>query len=109
VSGVDPTDWDTLDRLLDDVDTRMGLDRLRALHVNDSKAPLGSNRDRHENIGDGLMGEGLGTFLGHSALQGLPALLETPGPDGHGADAEQIRRTKELHASATSTRTAATA
>jgi deoxyribonuclease-4 len=87
----------------------MGLDRLRALHVNDSKAPLGSNRDRHENVGDGLMGERLGVFLGHPALQGLPALLETPGPDGHGADAEQIRRTKELHDRATSARTAATA
>jgi deoxyribonuclease-4 len=79
------------------------------LHVNDSKAPLGSNRDRHENIPDGLMGDRLGTFLGHPALQGLPALLETPGPDGHGADAAQIRHTKELHARATSARAAVSA
>jgi deoxyribonuclease-4 len=66
--------------------------------VNDSKTPLGSNRDRHDNIGDGLMGEQLGCFLGHPRLQGLPALLEVPGPEGHGPDAEQIGRAKALHA-----------
>jgi deoxyribonuclease-4 len=87
-----------LDRLLDEVDTRMGLDRLRALHVNDSKAPLGSNRDRHENIGDGLLGEQLGVFLAHPHLQGLTAVLETPGPEGHGPDATQIQRVKDMHA-----------
>jgi hypothetical protein len=42
------------------------------------------------------MGEGLGAFLSNPRLQGLPALLETPGPDGHGPDAEQLRRTREL-------------
>ena len=42
--------------LLDQLDKAIGLDRLRALHVNDSKAPLGSNRDRHENVGDGILG-----------------------------------------------------
>jgi deoxyribonuclease IV len=64
--------------------------------VNDSKTPLGSNRDRHDNIGDGLMGAGLGVFLGHPRLQGLPALLETAGPDGRGPDADQIALTKAL-------------
>jgi deoxyribonuclease-4 len=98
VSGTDVTDRDTLDRLLHEVDTTIGLDRLRALHVNDSKAPLGSNRDRHENVGDGLLGEQLGVFLGHPDLQGLPAVLETPGHEGHGPDAEQLRRVKALHA-----------
>jgi deoxyribonuclease-4 len=98
VSGVDVTDRDTLDRTLAEVDARLGLDRLRALHLNDSKAPLGSNRDRHENIGDGLLGEQLGVFLGHPDLQRVPALLETPGSDGHGPDAEQIQRAKDLHA-----------
>ena len=51
VSGVDVTDRAALDALLDELDSSIGLDRLRALHVNDSAAPLGSNRDRHENIG----------------------------------------------------------
>ena len=98
VSGYDITTPEELDRLLDEVDDRVGLDRLRCLHVNDSKAPLGSNRDRHDNIGQGLMGEQLGVFLSHPRLQGLPALLETPGPDGHGPDAGEVRRLRELHA-----------
>jgi deoxyribonuclease-4 len=95
-SGYDVTDRAELDGVLDRVDREIGLDRLRALHVNDSKTPLGSNRDRHDNIGDGLMGAGLGTFLSHPRLQGLPALLEVPGPDNHGPDAEQIARAKAL-------------
>ena len=89
-----------LDDLIADLDDRIGLDRLRCLHVNDSKAPLGSNLDRHENIGDGLLGEKLGVFLAHPKLRGLPALLEVPG-EGHGPDAEQVRRLKELYARAT--------
>ena len=97
-SGYDVTDEAALDALLEDVDREIGLDRLRALHVNDSKAPLGSNRDRHDNVGEGLMGDKLGVFLGHPKLQGLPALLEVPGTDGHGPDAKQVRRTKKLHA-----------
>jgi deoxyribonuclease-4 len=95
-SGYDVTDRAELDRVLDEVDREIGLDRLRALHVNDSKMPLGSNRDRHDDVGAGLMGEGLATFLGHPRLQGLPALLETPGPDGHGPDASQIAAAKAL-------------
>ena len=98
-SGYDVTDRAELDRVLDEVDREIGLDRLRALHVNDSKMPLGSNRDRHEDVGRGLMGDGLGVFLGHPRLQGLPALLETPGPDGRGPDAEQIAAAKALRES----------
>jgi deoxyribonuclease-4 len=98
VSGVDVTDPAALDSCLDEVDASIGLDRLRALHVNDSKEPLGSNRDRHENIGEGVMGERLGVFLGNPRLQGLPAVLETAGPEGRGPDADEIRKTKELHA-----------
>jgi deoxyribonuclease-4 len=100
VSGVDVTDARVLDDLLADVDERIGLDRLRALHANDSKAPLGSNRDRHDNIGAGLMGEGLGVFLAHPKLQRLPAVLEVPGADGHGPNADEVRKLRELHARA---------
>jgi deoxyribonuclease-4 len=100
-SGYDITDRAALDDLLAELDERIGLDRLRCLHVNDSKTPLGSNRDRHDNIGDGLLGEKLGVFLGHPKLQGLPALLEVPGSDGHGPDAEQMTKLRELHARAT--------
>ena len=98
VSGIDVSDPGLLDAAVTDLDARIGLDRLRCLHVNDSKAELGSNRDRHDSIGRGLLGEQLGVFLAHPAFQGLPAILETPGPDGHGADAAEVQRLRELHA-----------
>jgi deoxyribonuclease IV len=102
VSGVDVTDAVTWDALLGDLDRRIGLDRLRALHANDAKAPLGSNRDRHDNIGEGLIGEGLGIFLAHPKVQGLPVVLEVPGADGKGPNADEIHKLRELHARATS-------
>jgi deoxyribonuclease-4 len=98
VSGVDVTDRPTLDALLAELDAAMGLDRLRVLHVNDSATALGSNRDRHANVLEGVLGEGLGVFLGHPRLQGLPALLEVPGRDNKGPDADEVRKLKELHA-----------
>jgi deoxyribonuclease-4 len=97
-SGYDVTDRTALDRLLDEIDERIGLDRLRVLHVNDSATALGTNRDRHANIGEGVLGEDLGVFMSHPRLQGLPALLEVPGTDGHGPDADEVRKLKELHA-----------
>jgi deoxyribonuclease-4 len=100
VSGYDVTDRAALDVLVAELDSRVGLDRLRALHVNDAAAPLGSNRDRHANILDGEMGEGLGTFLAHPAFQGLPAVMEVPGPDNHGPDAGEMRKLRDLHARA---------
>jgi len=100
VSGVDVTDAGTWNALLEDLDRRIGLDRLRALHVNDAKAPLGSNRDRHDNIRDGLIGDGLGVFLAHPKVQDLPVVLEVPGADGKGPNADEIRKLRELHARA---------
>jgi len=100
VSGVDVTDPVVMSALLADVDARIGLDRLRALHANDAKAPLGSNRDRHDNIGEGLIGEGLGVFLAQPAVQDLPVVLEVPGADGKGPNADEIRKLRELHARA---------
>jgi deoxyribonuclease IV len=98
VSGIDVTDPAALNACLDEVDASIGLDRLRALHLNDSATPLGSNRDRHANIGEGLLGERLGVFLGNPRLQDLPAVLEVAGPDKHGPDANEVRKAKELHA-----------
>jgi deoxyribonuclease IV len=98
VSGVDVTDRKELNRVLKDVDGSIGLDRLRVLHVNDAASGLGSNRDRHANVGEGTMAEGLGQFLAHPKLQKLPALLETDGPDGHGPDAGEVTKLRELHA-----------
>jgi deoxyribonuclease IV len=102
VSGVDVADPSTWDALLREVDDRIGLERLLALHANDAKAPLGSNRDRHDNIGDGLIGEGLGVFLAHPKVQHLPVILEVPGADGKGPNADEIRKLRELHERAAS-------
>jgi len=99
-SGVDVTDPAALDACLDEVDATIGLDRLRALHVNDAATALGSNRDRHANIGEGLLGEQLGIFLGNPRLQHLPAVIETAGPDNHGPDANEVRKAKEIRSRA---------
>jgi deoxyribonuclease-4 len=97
-TGYDVTDRGAVDELVAELDERIGLDRLRALHVNDSATPLGSNRDRHANIMEGLMGEGLGAFLSHPAFQRLPAYLEVPGQNKHGPNADEIRKLRDLHA-----------
>ena len=98
VSGYDVTDPAKVDDLVRELDERMGVDRLRALHVNDAAAPLGSNRDRHANVLEGEMGEGLGAFLAHPAFQRLSAYMEVPGKDKQGPDAEEIRKLRDLHA-----------
>jgi deoxyribonuclease-4 len=97
VSGVDITKREVVDELLEELDDRIGLDRLRALHVNDARDPLGSNRDRHANIGEGVLGSMLGVFLSHPKLQGLPAFLEVPGADDHGPDANELKKVRRLH------------
>jgi len=98
VSGVDVTDPSALDACLDEVDSTIGIDRLRALHVNDAAAPLGANRDRHANVLEGELGEKLGVFLSNPRLQDLPAVLETAGPENRGPDAAEIQKTKDLRA-----------
>jgi deoxyribonuclease-4 len=97
VSGEDVTDPGALDTLVGQVDETIGLERLRALHVNDSAAPLGSNRDRHANILEGVMDEDLGAFLAHPAFQHLPVYLEVPGVNKRGPNADEIRKLRELH------------
>jgi deoxyribonuclease-4 len=98
-SGFDIRTPDGLAAVVDEYDTSVGLERLRCLHVNDSKTPLGSNRDRHENLPDGELGRGgLAAFLSEPRFEALPALLEVPGPDGHGPDAQQIALAKKLRA-----------
>jgi deoxyribonuclease-4 len=97
-SGYDVTDPDVVAAVVDEVADTIGLERLRALHVNDSAAPLGSNRDRHANLLEGELGENLGAFLAHPALQGLPVYLEVPGVDNKGPNAEEIEKLREIHA-----------
>ena len=97
VSGYDVTAPTVVDGLVSELDARIGLDRLRALHVNDSAAPLGSNRDRHANILEGEMGEGLGAFLAHPAFQHLGAYLEVPGVEKSGPNAAEVQKLRDLH------------
>ncbi|MFL5954914.1 MAG: deoxyribonuclease IV [Gaiellaceae bacterium] len=101
-TGYDVTDRAALDELVAEVDERIGLDRLRALHVNDSATELGSNRDRHANMLEGLMGENLGAFLAHPAFQHLGAYLEVPGENKSGPNAGEIQKLRDLHARWTS-------
>jgi deoxyribonuclease-4 len=92
-SGVDVSDPAALDAALRDVDERVGLDRVRVLHVNDSKTPLGSNRDRHELLGRGQIGDGLASFLSHPAFDSLPAIVETWDDQGPATkDVELLRQ-----------------
>jgi len=97
VQGYDITDSRHLDEVLTEADAKVGLDRLGAVHVNDAAVPLGSCRDRHANVGQGEMGvEGLAAFLSEPRFEGLPATLETPGPDKRGADRDEVAMARRL-------------
>ena len=95
-SGYEITDRRAVDELVREIETTIGLDRLRALHLNDSATPLGSNRDRHANILEGEMGEGLGAFISHAAFQQLAAYLEVPGA-GHGPNEDELAKIRGIH------------
>jgi deoxyribonuclease-4 len=97
VQGYDITDERRLDAVLDEADEKVGLERLRCVHVNDAAAPLGSCRDRHANVGKGEMGKrGLAAFLSEPRFEGLPATLETPGPNKKGPDKKEVQAAKRL-------------
>jgi deoxyribonuclease-4 len=90
-SGFEIRTADSLASVLDAFDRVVGLERLGSLHLNDSATPLGSNRDRHANIGEGELGEdGCAVFLSEPRFEGLPCVLETPGPEGKGPTAEEV-------------------
>ena len=92
-AGYDLRTADGLEASLDRFDREVGLDRLRAIHLNDSKAPFGSNRDRHENLGEGLLGpEALERVVRHPALAACPLFLEVPGYDKQGPDRPNMER-----------------
>ena len=84
-----------LEGVLEEFDSIIGLSRLKAIHVNDSKNPLGSHKDRHERIGQGTLGqEAFARIVRHPRLRDLPFILETPNElDGY---AEEIRLLREL-------------
>jgi deoxyribonuclease-4 len=89
-SGYEIRTPEALEETLDEFDQIVGLRRLRALHLNDSMVPLGSNRDRHALLGEGELGErGCAAFLAEPRFEGLPCVLET-GHDGGAPAAEDV-------------------
>jgi deoxyribonuclease-4 len=96
-SGYDIRTIESLDAVLDECASLVGLERLGSLHLNDSATPLGSNRDRHANIGAGEIGEqGCAVFLSDPRFEGLPCVLETPGPRHSGPTGEEIALSRAL-------------
>jgi deoxyribonuclease-4 len=96
-SGYDVRSVETLDAVFDECASEVGLDRLGSLHLNDSTTPLGSNRDRHANLGDGEIGlDGCAVFLSDPRFEGLPCVLETPGPKHTGPTSEEIALARRL-------------
>jgi len=95
--GYDLTTKAGVEETLKEFDETIGLDKLAAIHCNDSKVERGSLRDRHENIGEGLIGkDGFKYLLNHPALANIPFLLEVPGFAGTGPDKENIDILKAL-------------
>jgi len=96
-SGFDIRTADKLTAVIDRCVKRVGLRRLRCLHMNDSQTPLGSNRDRHAPPGDGEIGpRGCAAFLSEPRFEKLPVLFEGPGVDGGAAGKVDIDRMREL-------------
>jgi deoxyribonuclease-4 len=88
---------DGLSATMEEFEREIGLDRLVAVHANDSKAPLGGGLDRHANIGEGHIGrEGFLNIMSHAAFADVPFLLEVPGFDNEGPDAQNVAILKEL-------------
>ncbi len=98
-SGHDIRTADGLAATLDACEAKVGKGRLGSLHLNDSEVGLGSNRDRHADIGKGeLSEEGCAVFLSEPRFEDLPVVLETPGPDRKGTPAEELLLCHELRA-----------
>lgn len=85
-----------LDGVLEQFDNIIGLNRLKAIHINDSMNPIGAHKDRHACIGQGHIGtEAIARIINHPKLYGLPCILETPQPDLDGY-AQEIKMLKEI-------------
>jgi deoxyribonuclease-4 len=98
-SGFDIRTPDKLDDVVEEFKKTVGIRRLRCLHVNDSLAPLGSNRDRHAIPGEGEIGaRGCAAFLSEPRFEKLPALFEGPGTSGHAPDKVDVDKLKKLRA-----------
>jgi deoxyribonuclease-4 len=96
-SGFEIRSPDALGEVLDECVALVGIERVGSLHLNDSQTPLGSNRDRHADVGEGELGDdGCAVFLSEPRFDGLPCVLETPGADRKGPSPEEIAHVKDL-------------
>jgi deoxyribonuclease IV len=96
-SGYDIRTEDGLASVMDELDEVVGLGRLGSLHLNDSQTPLGSNRDRHANVGEGEIGRrGCSVFVSEPRFADLPCILETQGPEHSGPSKQEITLTRRL-------------
>lgn len=96
-AGYDIATQKGLERTIEEFDRAVGLSHLKVIHANDSKTPLGSNVDRHENIGHGTIGEeAFARILHHPALRPLPFILEVPGFANQGPDRPNIMALRRL-------------
>ena len=96
-AGYDLRTLEKLDRFLAEFDQKIGLDKLIVWHFNDSRDTFASGHDRHQNIGEGLIGkEEFKLILNHPLLKKLPFIIETPGFDNHGPDKKNLDTLKEL-------------
>ena len=96
-SGIEIREPDALSRAVRECRKETGKGRIRSIHLNDSMTPLGSNRDRHADIGEGEIGlKGTQVFLSEPAFQELPCVLETPGPDRQGPTKEELALCRSL-------------
>lgn len=86
-------DLHDLDKVFHEFDDVVGLERLKAIHINDSKNPIGAHKDRHEKIGQGYIGlDILSNVINHEATRGIPFILETPNElDGYKQEIELLR------------------
>lgn len=96
-TGYDVRTAEGVSELVDEIEAKVGLERLRAIHLNDSRDPRGSNRDRHAAIGKGEIGrKGFRAFLSEPRFEGLPAVSETPGLAGKGPDKAEVQLLRRL-------------
>ena len=98
-AGYQVTEPEGLQQAMEEFDREIGLGNLVAVHANDSKIAFGGGVDRHENIGEGEMGEkGFEMIMAHPAFREVPFMLEVPGADGKGPDKENLDRLKAIRA-----------
>lgn len=99
-AGYDIRNKEQLESFVDEFGKYIGPDRLAAVHANDSKTELGAGVDRHENIGDGYIGEiGFTNIMNHRFFENTPFILEVPGIEGEGPDLININRLKAIRES----------